>query len=275
MSSDSLLAGRVAIITGASRGIGRAAAIALAGAGADVVLHYRQDEKAVNLVAQEVRALGRDVDMIGSDVREPGAMRALVEHARKWRGRIDIVVANAGIAELGTLPLVEHDSWVRTLETNLIGPFELAQASEGALRASHGTFISTASIAGLVPSTMEVPYSASKAGLVMLTRCLALAMAPEVRVNAVAPGWVETDMTRDVQDNRWAYDRIRAATPLGRWGQPDDVAASILFLASDLSRFVTGQVLVVDGGQSLHLRVNDPVKPLQGGPTSPGSTRSD
>lgn len=274
MSPKPLLAGRVAVVTGASRGIGRAAAIALAGAGADVVLHYRQDEKAVNLVAQEVRALGRDVNTIGSDVREPGAMRALVEHARQWRGRIDIVVANAGIAELGTLPLVEHDSWVRTLETNLIGPFELAQASEGALRASHGTFISTASIAGLVPSTMEVPYSASKAGLVMLTRCLALAMAPEVRVNAVAPGWVETDMTRDVQDNRWAYDRIRAATPLGRWGQPNDVAAAILFLASDLSRFITGQVLVVDGGQSLHLRVNDPVKPLQGGPTAPGSTRS-
>jgi 3-oxoacyl-[acyl-carrier protein] reductase len=259
MNAKLPLDGRVAVVTGGSRGIGRATALALAGAGAEVIVHYRHDETSAQAVARSIQALGRDVNLLRSDVRQPSAARELITTAQKWKGRLDIVVANAGIAEVGTLKDADRDSWMRTLETNLVGPFELAQAAESALRASRGTFISTASTSGLVPSTDELPYSASKAGLVMLTRCLALAMAPEVRVNAVAPGWVETDMTRDVQDNRWAYDRIRAATPMGRWGQPEDVAAAILFLASDMARFITGQVMVVDGGQSLHSRVDEPV----------------
>ncbi|MFZ0830638.1 MAG: SDR family NAD(P)-dependent oxidoreductase [Thermoplasmata archaeon] len=258
MSVESPLRGRVAIVTGSSRGIGRATALAFAGAGADLVLHYRRDETAVNTVAQAIRSMGREAEMVRSDVRTPGALRELVALGRSWKGRLDIVVANAGIAEPGALQAVDHDSWIRTLETNLVGPFELAQAAESALREARGTFISTSSISGLVPSTQELPYSASKAGLAMLTRCLALAMAPEVRVNAVAPGWVETDMTRAEQTDRTSFERIRATTPLLRWGRPDDIASAILFLASDLARFITGQVLVVDGGQSLHWRVDEP-----------------
>jgi len=258
MTYGRLLNGRVAIVTGASRGIGRATALLLGKAGADVVLHYRQEEQAVRSVAREIEAIAGVTRIVGGDVRRPGTMRELVEEARAWKGRIDIVVANAGIAEPGTLSSAQRESWVRTLETNLIAPFELAQAAEEALRKSAGTFIATASTSGFLPSTQEIPYNASKAGLVMLTRCLALAMAPQVRVNAVAPGWIETDMTRAEQTNPESARRIRAATPLGRWGAPEDVAGAILFLASDMARFVTGQVLVVDGGQSLYWRVDDP-----------------
>jgi len=260
MTEPGLLGGRVAVVTGASRGIGRATALALARAGADVVLHYRRDETSAREVAREIRAGGREAELVGSDVRSRHAMRELVRHARGWKGRLDIAVANAGIAEPGTLSAVDRDSWTRTLETNLVGPFELAQAAEVALRQSGGTFIATASTSGLIPSTQEIPYNAAKAGLVMLTRCLALAMAPQVRVNAVAPGWVATDMTRAEQADPESYRRIRSATPLGRWGRPEDIASAIVFLASDMARFVTGQVLVVDGGQSLHWRVDDPVQ---------------
>jgi 3-oxoacyl-[acyl-carrier protein] reductase len=257
MKGHSLLAGKVALVTGGSRGIGRATGIALARAGADIVIHYRENEAAAGGVAREIRSLGREVELVGADLRRKDSAWDLVRSTHRWKGRLDIVVANAGIAESGAMRSVDRASWQRILETNLIAPFELAQAAEEALRRSRGTFISTASIAGLVPSTDEIPYSASKAGLIMLTRCLALAMAPEVRVNAVAPGWVETDMTRAEHADRAVSERIRSATPLGRWGRPDDIAGAIVFLASDMARFVTGQVLVVDGGQSLHLRVDE------------------
>ncbi|HLY77038.1 MAG TPA: SDR family NAD(P)-dependent oxidoreductase [Thermoplasmata archaeon] len=258
MTNTPSFEGRVAVVTGGSRGIGRATALALAGAGADVVVHYRRDVAAAEGLAQELRALGGAVKLVGSDVRRKAAAPELIRQSLGWKGHIDIVVANAGIAEPGSLATADRASWSRTLETNLVGPFELAQAAEKALRRTRGAFISTASISGLVPSTTEIQYNASKAGLVMVTRCLALAMAPDVRVNAVAPGWVATDMTRAEQDDPVAYRRIRAATPLGRWGRPEDVAAAILFLASDLARFITGQILVVDGGQSLHWRVDEP-----------------
>jgi 3-oxoacyl-[acyl-carrier protein] reductase len=254
-----LLQGKVAVVTGGSRGIGRATALTLARAGADLLVHYRQNEGAAGELAREIRSLGGTVELVASDVRSPGSMAELVRRALRWKGKIDIVVANAGIAEPGSMRTVERESWLRILETNLIAPFELAQAAEEPLRRTRGTFIATASNSGLVPSTTEIPYSASKAGLMMVVRCLALAMAPEVRVNAVAPGWVETDMTRAERNDPSADRRIRTSTPLRRWGRPEDIAAAILFLASDMARFVTGQVLVVDGGESLHWHVDEPV----------------
>lgn len=257
MTPDALLGGRVALVTGASRGIGRAAAIALAQAGADIVVHYRRQKGPAHVVARKLRSAGAEVSVVGGDLRERSTARELVQYALDWKGRLDIVVANAGISEPGSMTSANREAWTRTLETNLIAPFELAQAARVPLRRAKGTFISTASTSGLVPSPQEIPYNASKAGLVMVTRCLALALAPEVRVNAVAPGWVVTDMTRATREDRNMYRSVRATTPLGRWGKPEDIGAAIVFLASDMARFVTGQVLVVDGGQSLYWRVKD------------------
>jgi 3-oxoacyl-[acyl-carrier protein] reductase len=258
MTEPRPLRGRVAVVTGASRGIGRATALALSRAGADLVVHYRHNEASAQGVAREIRAAGGAVEVVGGDVRSRHAMRELVRHARRWKGRIDLVVANAGIAEPGSLDSVDRASWLRILETNLMGPFELAQAASADLKETRGAFVAMASTSGLVASTTELPYNASKAGLVMLTRCLALAMAPHVRVNAVAPGWVLTDMTEAEWKDPVRERRIASATPLGRWGHPEDIASAVVFLASDMARFITGQVLVVDGGQSLHWRVDEP-----------------
>ncbi len=253
-----LLEGRVAIVTGASRGIGRSIAVELATAGAELVLHYRRDENSAREVAREIRAIGRSAEVVGGDVRSRRSMRDLVRLARARTGRIDVVVANAGIAEPGTLAEADPGSWERTLETNLRGPFELAREAAEPLRQSGGTFIAVASVAGLRPSTTEIPYHVSKAGLIMLVRCLALALAPQIRVNAVAPGWVETDMTRAEREDPVARESIRRATPLGRWGRPQDIGHAVVFLASDMARFLTGQILVVDGGESLHWNLEDP-----------------
>jgi 3-oxoacyl-[acyl-carrier protein] reductase len=249
---------RVALVTGASRGLGRAIAFGLARAGFHVVVHYGHREESARETARAIRGIGREARVIGGDVRSRRALRELVRESRAWVGRLDVVVANAGVAEGGTIGEIDRGSWERTLETNLRAPFELVQEATEALRQSHGSVVLVSSVSGLAPSRTEIAYHASKAGLIMLARCLALGLAPEVRVNAVAPGWVFTEMTKAEHEDTATFERIRRMTPLGRWGTPEDVANAVVFLASDHARFITGQTLVVDGGELLHWRIDEP-----------------
>ena len=251
---------RVALVTGGSRGIGRAIALALARAGIAVVFTYRERSDAAETVVQQARGFGGKVTALKSDASDEREAGSVVETTLRTHERLDYVVANAGIVTPRSWNTLDRAAWRTTLETNLLGPFDLLRASEKALRAAHGGAVMIASISGLLPATPEVDYNVSKAGLLMLTRCLALALAPEVRVNAVAPGWIATDMNREEYQNARFRRRVEAATPLGRWGEPEDVARAVLFLLGDGARFITGETLVVDGGEQLHRRFQEPVE---------------
>jgi len=246
--------GKVAIVTGGSRGIGRAIVAALASEGADVAFSYRKTAKEAREVVAGVERLGRRAIAVASDAAQPDETEDFVQRARKELGRIDIVVANAGISGPTGWEAVSAQAWRETLETNLVGAYSLVRAVRPHFPATSGSVTLVASIGGLVASPEQLPYSVSKAGLLSLTRSLALALAPKVRVNAVAPGWVRTDMTASLHEAAGPREKIRRAIPRGRWGEPDDVAAAVVFLSSDMARFITGETLVVDGGGSLSWR---------------------
>jgi 3-oxoacyl-[acyl-carrier protein] reductase len=246
-----LLSGRLALVTGASRGIGRGVALELARAGADVVVNFREREAQAQRVVGEIESMGREARAIRGDAARTDDVRSLVAAALDWKGHLDAVVGNAGIEGPGPAESVDADSWGRTLDTNAFGPFVLVRESAEALRASRGSAVLIASTSGLRPSRDFLPYRASKAAVIMLARSLALSLAPETRVNAVAPGWIVTDMTVREHGDPAVRQRIERTIPLGRWGRTEDISRACLFLLSDLARFVTGQVLVVDGGETL------------------------
>jgi 3-oxoacyl-[acyl-carrier protein] reductase len=247
------LHGRHALITGGSRGIGREIVRSLVEEGCDVAFSYRSDERSARDLTEELEARGGRCRAIRSDAGAPGEPARLVQTVRDaWGGgEIDIVVASAGIAGPIGWTTPAFDDWQEVLATNLVGPFETVRAAAPDLRARRGSAILIASIAGLLANPNQIVYSASKAALLSVTRSLALALGPEVRVNAVAPGWVRTDMTAPLYTSRRARLSIEHGIPRGRWGEPTDVARAVLFLASDAARFVTGQTLVVDGGNQI------------------------
>jgi NAD(P)-dependent dehydrogenase (short-subunit alcohol dehydrogenase family) len=247
------LKGRVAVVTGGSIGLGRQMAEALGELGADLVLCARKPERCRE-AARDLERLGVRTLALGCDVSRPAEVQGLVEQVLAAFGRIDILVNNAGTAWGSPAEDMRVEDWHKVLETNLTGAFLCAQAvGRVMLGEKRGTIVNIASVAGLGgahPDLMRAAgYHASKGGLITLTKTLACEWARQgVRVNAIAPGWFPTHMSQAVLEHR--KERILAGIPLGRFGGADDLKGAVAFLASDASAYVTGQVIVVDGGQS-------------------------
>ena len=248
------LEGKVALVTGGSKGIGRAIALAYAEAGADVAISARGRED-LEMTAADIESRGRRALGVSADMSDPEQVRALVERTASDLGSLDVLVNNAGAAPfLSTLDSIRLEGFEKYFRINYLSAVYATQAAAPLLtgRGPGACVVNVASVAAFVASPGLTYYAGAKAALVSLTRTVAQEWAAYgVRVNAIAPGWIETEMNeRARQDRGWA-DGIRAMIPLGRWGTAEDVAAAALFLASDAASFITGSVLVVDGGQTL------------------------
>lgn len=248
------LAGKVALVTGGSSGIGRATVLALAAQGAKVAVNYRQSAAAAEAVVEAVRAQGGEALAIGADVAADKDRQDLVRSVENSWGKLDFLVNNAGstvFLPAGDLDALSEEIWDRTMDVNVRGAFFLSRAAAPLLRASRGAIVNVSSTASLNAIGSSIAYSASKAALNNLTLSLARALAPEVRVNAVAPGLVDTPWLERGLGERLPSVRkwVLSQTPLGNIVQPEEVAQAILSLLT-LPQ-VTGQVLVVDGGFTL------------------------
>jgi 3-oxoacyl-[acyl-carrier protein] reductase len=243
----SQLANQVAIVTGAGRGIGRAIALKFAAEGADVACVSRTPENAEK-VAQEVRGLGQKGWTHGLDVADASAVNAAAEKILAEAGRVDILVNNAGVTRDGLLMRMSEEEWDAVLNTNLRGAFLFTKALTRAfVRQRSGRIINVASIAGLTGNAGQCNYAASKAGLIGFTKSLARELASrQITVNALAPGFIETDMTSVLGEE--LRKSVLQKIPMNSFGQAEDIANAALFLASAGARYVTGQVLTVDGG---------------------------
>jgi 3-oxoacyl-[acyl-carrier protein] reductase len=233
------LEGRTAVVTGGSRGIGRAIATELAKAGAQVVVGYRSGAEEAEEVAGEIG--GRAVQ---ADVSDPEQAKRLVEEG----GDVDILVNNAGVTRDGLLARMSDEDWNVVLETNLGGTFNTCRAvSRGMMKRRGGSIVNVSSIVGVHGNPGQTNYSASKAGIIGFTKALARELGSRgVRANVVAPGYVSTRLTNELPEE--LQQAMLANTPLGRFGDPEDIAGAVRFLASDAASFVTGEVLLVDGG---------------------------
>jgi 3-oxoacyl-[acyl-carrier protein] reductase len=241
-----------ALITGASTGIGRAAAVALAGAGFDVAINYASSEKAAHETAELAKAKGAKTLLFQCDVSDDPTVRKMLAAVEQEFGRLDALVNNSGITtEIGPkdFEALTPEIWDRVFAVNVRGVFQVTRAAAPMLKQNKGSIVNTASIVGLRPGPQPLPYAASKAAVVNLTKLLALNLAPEVRVNAVAPGWMEGDWMERMLKDKYADLMARRAkfTPLRRVATAEDVAEVILDLITGC-KFVTGEVIVIDGG---------------------------
>ena len=241
--------GKIALITGASRGIGRAIAIELAKNGANIAINYNSNTKAAKETQRLVSKTGVKSEIIKADVSKEKSIKLLIKQTEKKLGSIDLLITNAGIALLSKNPLeLNYNTWKKTMATNVDGTLlPIKEVLPGMIKRKYGRIVCISSIAGLGMRPNQLSYGTSKAAVIALVRNLAGAVAPYVRINSVAPGLIETDMIESL-DKKTRKTMVET-TPLKRIGKPQDIANSVCYLLSDRSDFTTGQTIVTDGGR--------------------------
>lgn len=243
------LQGKVAIVTGGTRGIGKATVFELIKDGVKVVFTYVKSDEAAGIILNDVKQKNGEAEAIKADVRDYSEARRVVSETVKRFGTIDILINNAGITKDKALMMMDPEEWREVIDTNLTGYFNMAKACiVTMMKQKSGNIVNISSIAGVVGLPRQVNYSSAKAGIIGFTKSLAKEVALyNIRVNAVAPGYIDTDMTKDLKDK----ERLMAQIPAGRFGTPGEVAKTISFLASDMSGYITGQTIKIDGGLAI------------------------
>lgn len=239
---------KVAIVTGGTRGIGRAIALMLAAEGADVAFSYLKSTQEAEGLKQEIEKIGRRSLGLQIDVRDFEKAKELVEKTKQSLGGLDILVNNAGITRDKALMMMAKEEWQEVIDTNLSGVFNVTRnAIVTLLKQKRGDIVNITSVSGISGMGRQTNYAASKAGIIGFSRSLAKEVAPyNIRVNAVAPGFIETDMTAGLKQDY--KEKLKQGIPLGRFGRVEDVAGAVKFLLSDAAGFITGQTIVIDGG---------------------------
>lgn len=242
------LEGKTALVTGASRGIGKAIALSLAEAGADVIVNYAGSREAAEAVAEQIRGMGRRAETFQANVADAAQADAMIKFAFETFGKLDILVNNAGITRDNLLIRMKEDEWDEVIAVNLKGVYNcLKAAARPMMKQRSGTIINISSVVGVIGNVGQVNYSAAKAGVIGMTKSAARELAPRgITVNCVAPGYIDTEMTEKLDDG--VKEAMLAHIPLARMGKPEEVADVVRFLASGAAAYMTGQTLHVDGG---------------------------